>query len=324
MKVSIIMPVFNAAGTLRKSLESIKAQTFRDFELVVVDDCSSDDSDSVLEEFAENSDVNCRIVRQEKNAGVAAARNRGLDTAEGEYVAWVDADDVIAPDALEKAVEAAENGDADIVGWDWTLGFEKNGRYMRQADYSTPLEALKALMGGTMRWNLWLFLTRRSLLADNGIRFIDGANMGEDMMLMLKAFTCAGKVAQIHEALYGYNAVNSGSISRQFSEERRMEVSENVAAFEMELAGSPYAAEFKDYVFYLKLFIKLPLLISARQDDYDIWYSWFPDANPYAIANKALPWRTRALQWMAARRMWLGVRLYYFLIYKFVYGIIYR
>lgn len=324
MKVSVIMPVYNAAGTLQKSLDSIKAQTYHDFELVVVNDCSSDGSDSILEGFAGNSGVNCRIVRQEKNAGVAAARNRGLELSNGEYVAWVDADDVIAPDALEKAVEAAENGDADIVGWDWTLGFEKKGRYMRQADYSTPLEALKAMMGGTMRWNLWLFLTRRSLLVENGIRFIDGANMGEDMMLMLRAFSCAGKVAQIHEALYGYNAVNSGSISRRFSEERRNEVSENIAAFEKGLAPSPYAVELRDYVFHLKLFIKLPLLISARQDDYDIWYSWFPDANPFATANKALPWRTRALQWMAARRMWLGVRLYYCLVYKFVYGIIYR
>lgn len=324
MKVSIIMPVFNAAGTLRKSLESIKAQTFRDFELVVVDDCSSDGSDSVLEEFAENSDVNCRIVRQEKNAGVAAARNRGLDTAEGEYVAWVDADDAIAPDGLEKAVEAAENGDADIVGWDWTLGFEKNGRYMRQADYSTPLEALKAMMGGTMRWNLWLFLTRRSLLVDNGIRFIDGANMGEDMMLMLKAFCCAGRVVQLREALYCYNAVNTSSLSRQFSSSRRREVSANVESFEKFLSASGCAEELKEYVFHLKLFIKLPLIISADRSDYDIWYSWFPDANPYATANKALPWRTRTLQWMAARRMWLGVMLYYCLVYKFVYGIIYR
>lgn len=324
MKVSIIMPVYNAAATLQRSLESIKAQTFRDFELVFVDDCSSDGTSDMIRRFVGNSGIACKYVRQEKNGGVAAARNRGLEMAEGDYVAWVDADDLIVPEALEKAVDAAEKCDADIVGWDWTLGFEKSGRYMRQAEYSTPLEALKAMMGGTMRWNLWLFLTRRSLLVEYGIRFIDGANMGEDMMLMLKAFCCSRRVARICEALYCYNAVNTSSISRQFSAARRREVSANVESFAKFLSGTGYAGELKEYVFHLKLFIKLPLIISAERSDYDIWYSWFPDANPYAIANKALPWRTRALQWMAARRMWLGVRLYYFLVYKFVYGIIYR
>lgn len=324
MKVSIIIPVYNAAATLQRTLDSIAAQTVQDFELVFVDDRSTDGSREIMEAFASGSGIECRILTQETNAGVAAARNRGLDAARGEYIAWVDADDLISPKALELALSAAESRDADIVGWDWTLGFDRNGRYMRQADYEQPVDALKAMMGGTMRWNLWLFLTRRSLVEDNAIRFIPGANMGEDMMFMIRAFAAARTVAQVHESLYSYNAVSSSSISRQFSEQRRAEVTLNVQAVERSILDSAYAGQLKEYINYLKLYIKLPLIISASQADYDVWYSWFSDVNHYAAANKALPLRTRAVQWMAARRCWLGVRLYYLLVYKFVYGIIYR
>ena len=324
MRVSVIVPVFNAAKTLQASLDSIKAQTFRDFEVVFADDGSTDGTRQIIELFAQNSGIPCKILHQERNSGVAAARNRALDAADGEFIAFVDADDAIAPQALEKAIAAVSSPDVDIVGWDWTLGFETNGRYMRQADYNTPLDAIKALMGGTMRWNLWLFLTRRSLLQDNGIRFIDGADMGEDMMLMLKAFLHARNVVQIHVSLYCYNAVSTGSISRLFSEERRAEVTRNVAEVERAVAGSDYTAELSDYVDLLKLYVKLPLLMSADKRNYKLWYEWFNESNRAVTANNRLPLRTRLVQWMAARRFWTGVRAYYVVVYKFVYGIIYR
>ena len=326
MKFSIIMPVYNAEKVLPVSLESIRAQRFRDFELVFVEDGSTDGTVAVLEAFAAKADFPCHIVSQPRNGGVAAARNRGLAAACGEYLAFVDADDRIEPEALEEADAAirAAGEPVDILGWDWTLGFENNGRTMRQADYDTPLQALKNLMGGTMRWNLWLFIVRRELLTENSIRFLDGANMGEDMMLMLKAFSKARKVVQLHNPLYRYNAVSETSLSRQFSPERRREISENLEEALKAISASAYAAELQPYGNYLKLFLKRPLLISSERSDYETWYGWFPEANASAMANPALPLRTRLLQGMAAKRCWSGVKMHYWLVYKFVYGIIYR
>lgn len=318
------MPVYNAAATLRRSLDSVRNQTFADFELVIVDDCSTDATYGIVSEFATGSGVACRIVRMPVNSGVAAARNAGLNNAEGDYVAWIDADDVMGPDALEKAVAMVEKTDADIVGWDWTLALGKRGRPMRQADYHTPVEVLKAMMGGTMRWNLWLFLIRRRVLEDNGLRFTDGADMGEDMAFMLKAFACAQKVHQIHESLYSYSAPGAGSVSHEFTDRKIEEVTSNLQDAVEFLGRSACAAELGDYFQYLKLYVKLPLLISPDRRNYEVWYKWFPEADSYAFANKALPLRTRVLQAMAARRIWLGVKLYYFLVYKFVYGVIYR
>lgn len=322
MKVSIIMPVYNAAGTLPVTLASIREQSFRDFELVFVDDCSTDASSEVMADFAADSGIHCRIVRQPVNGGVAAARNRGLAAAEGEFVVFVDADDRMTPRQLETAVAKAEG--ADIVGWDWTLGFEKNGRYMRQADYGTPEEALRNLMCGTMRWNLWMFMYRRSLLVDGGIGFIDGANMGEDMNFTIRAYLHAGKVVQIHESLYIYNAVSTGSISRQFNEDRRREVSANILCVEKAIEASDYAGRLMEYVQFLKLNIKLPLIISDDRANYETWYSWMSESNAYVMDNKALPLRTRLVQLMASRRFWLGLKAYYVLVYRLVYGVIYR
>ena len=293
--------------------------------MVFVDDGSTDHTPELLQAFAAESGITCRIIRQ-KNAGVASARNTGLDAATGDYVGFVDADDRIEPEALEKAVGVLLTTDRpiDIVGWDWTLGFEKNGRYMRQADYDTPLQALKNLMGGTMRWNLWLFLIRRDLIVRQGIRFIDGANMGEDLQFMIRSFCAANHVVQLHAPLYRYNAVSETSLSRQFSDVRRTEIEKNLSEATDAVKVSAYAETLTPYVQYLKLYLKLPLLISDDRSNYDLWYRWWPEANAFAMSNKALPLRTRLLQGMAARRCRLGVKLYYLLVYKVVYGVFFR
>lgn len=325
MHVSLIIPVYNAEATLKETLRSLSAQRFHDFDVVFVDDGSTDHTPELLQEFACESDISCQIIRQ-KNEGVASARNTGLDAATSDYVGFVDADDRMEPDALEKAVGVllAMDKPIDIVGWDWTLGFEKNGRYMRQADYDTPLQALKNLMGGTMRWNLWLFLVRRDLLIRHDIRFIDGANMGEDMQFMIKAYCAANHVIQLHAPLYRYNAVSETSLSRQFSDARRAEIETNLNEATAVVTASPFAESLAPYIQYLKLYLKLPLLISSDRNNYELWYRWWPEANSVAMANKALPLRTRLLQRAAAHRHWLVIRLYYLFIYRVVYGILYR
>ena len=166
MKISLIIPVYNAEKTLPTTLESIRAQRFRDFEVIFAEDAGSDGSAALLEAFCKNSGLPCKLLRAEKNGGAAAARNRALEAVEGEYLAFADADDLMDPGMVELAAATVDASDqpVDIVGWDWTLGLNQDGRYMRQADYETAEEALRNLMGGTMRWNLWLFLVRRELI----------------------------------------------------------------------------------------------------------------------------------------------------------------
>ena len=205
--------------------------------------------------------------------------------------------------------------DVDIVGWDWQNESDGKVRRFKQADYSDSEGALRNLMGGTMKWNLWLFAVKRRLVVDNNIRFLSGTDMGEDMSFMLRAFACATSVSQIHEVLYEYNAANPTSISRQLSPKRQSEVSDNLQVAEKFLMASPYKKMCKEYLPHLKLYIKRPLLIGFSKDDYRQWYNWFPEANTFAFKNKALPLWTRTLQWFASKRMWSCLFIYN-LLYK--------
>lgn len=308
MKLSIILPVYNAAITLERTLQSLSGQLCKEVELIVVDDGSTDATPGILSRFARGNAGSCQVIRQD-NAGAASARNTALETAMGEYVAFVDADDRFLDKAIATVLRELADG-MDILGWDWISLNEGKFRRFRQAAYSTPEKALKNLMGGTMKWNLWLFAVKRSLVMDNCIRFLDGADMGEDMAFMLKCFACAGSVRQIHEALYEYNASNPASISQQMSPQRRGEVTRNLESAQAFFDGNTYEGLFRQFLPHLKLYIKLPLLISLSQEDYQTWYDWFPEANSFAIKNKALPLWTRSLQWLASKRMWNCIKLF--------------
>lgn len=321
--ISIIIPVYNAAKTLRSSLASIESQSYKDIELLCINDCSSDESLEILNSFSATADFPVKVISHISNKGAAGARNTGIDAASGEYICYLDADDAFSPGALNTIAENLKDQN-DILGFDWTLRMESSKRYMRQADYSTPLEALKNMMGGVMRWNLWMFVARRELYTSNGIRFTEGCNMGEDMMVMMKLFAMAGNVKQIHSALYEYNAVNSASISKQFSESNRRQVSSNVDEIEHFICGSSYASDLKEDINHLKLFVKLPLLVSSDKENYKIWYDWWPESNRFASRNKRLPIWTKVQQILASKKCWFGVKIYYIFVYKFVYGVIFK
>ena len=124
--VSVIVPAFNAAGTIRQTLESVSAQTYPAMEVIVVDDGSSDSTTAIVEEFTAN-DARFYLIRQ-PNAGVGAARNAGIAKARGKYIAPLDADDLWMPEKLERQVACMEEfGDQTGLVYCWsTLINEKN------------------------------------------------------------------------------------------------------------------------------------------------------------------------------------------------------
>ena len=174
------MPVYNAASTLQRSLDSLMNQSFTDFELVCVNDASTDNSLEVIESYiprASKRGISVHVVTHDKNKGVAAARNTGLDNAQGEFIYWLDSDDFIDADTLELFSQEAKSKGCDIVGCDWKLTFNGNERTVGQANPTNGEELIDFMMDGIMRWNLWLFMTRRSLIEEYNLRFISGCNM---------------------------------------------------------------------------------------------------------------------------------------------------
>lgn len=291
-----------------------------------VDDCSSDNTGEELRRIIsgyDRDDISVKIVRHEPNKGVAAARNTGLDNAEGEYVYYLDSDDYFDNDALKVMYETAKRDNADIVGCEWLLSFENNARHMVQPEVKTGKEAFGKMCNGVMRWNLWLFMVRRDLYEDNAFRFIPGANMGEDMMVMLKILLNAGRVSMIHRPLYHYIQTNSNAMTKNFARYRG-QVSENVAELERYIAERGETDELGGLINQLKLNLKLPLIISDKTSDFEMWQEWFPESTAFAGQNPDQSFRTRLIQKLAAKKMYFALILYYRLVIKFIYGIIYK
>lgn len=326
--VSIIMPVYNAADTLHIALNSILSQTYQNIEVIIINDCSKDNTSNIINRYiaklVEVDDVSIKVLNHEFNQGVAVARNTGLDNASGEYIYYVDADDYIERNTIELMVEEIIKTEADIIGCNWCLLFNHNERKMNQPSFVSSGEAIQKMLHGTMRWNLWLFVVRRSLYEDNNIRFIPGMNMGEDMMVMMKLFTHADKVSFIDKALYHYGQSNEESLTKMYTAQHRLEVTTNLKAIEEYLKNRGFSEKIGDGINFLKLNIKLPLLISDKESNYKQWEKWFSESNKFVMKNKELPMRTRLLEWFAVKKQYWILKLYYNLVIRYIYGIIYK
>ena len=147
--------------------------------------------------------------------------------------------------------------------------------------------------------------------------------MGEDMMVMLKILLNAGRVSMIHRPLYHYIQTNSNAMTKNFARYRG-QVSENVAELERYIAERGDTDEFVGLINQLKLNLKLPLIISDKTSDFEMWQEWFPESTPYAGQNPDQPFRTRLIQKLAVRKCYFALKLYYIFVIKFVYGVIYK
>mgnify|MGYP002537937426 FL=1 len=325
-KISIIIPVYRVENYISRCCRSLFGMRFQDVEYLFVNDATPDGSmavvESILNEYPHRK-AHVKLLAHPKNMGVASARNTGLEAATGEYIAFVDADDWIEENMFEKLYQRAEAGHFDIVGCDWYLEFETSKRYMRQPVYERTSDCLKAMLSGEMRWFLWAFLIRRGIYVKNNIRFLDGANIGEDMAVLIRCFSFARSYRHISEALYHYVKSNAVSMTALDSKKQIEIVKRNVDAT-VSFIRSRYPNSLEQELDFLKLNVKFSLLISDNAANYEVWNISFPEANRSIWKNAKQPFRNRLLQWSASHRYYWIVRGYYNILFKFVYGVLYR
>ncbi|MBE5847838.1 MAG: glycosyltransferase family 2 protein [Lachnospiraceae bacterium] len=143
--ISIVVPVYNAAGFIKETIGSVKRQTYTDWELLLIDDCSSDGSVSIMEEEAAH-DPRIRVIRQPQNMGAAAARNRGVQEAKGRYLAYLDADDLWRDDRLSSCLAFIEEKKVAFVFSGYEFADENGrglGKIVRVPECLTYAQALK-------------------------------------------------------------------------------------------------------------------------------------------------------------------------------------
>ena len=216
--VSIIVPIYKVEQYIARCLDSIKEQTFTDYEVIMIDDGSPDRSGEIAERYT--ADPRFRLFRQ-SNAGVGAVRNRGLFLARGEYIAFVDSDDMIKPDHLDKLYSAAAKGNADIVCCSYCC-CDENGKHLRpsmirkhRGVYNAERLIGNILRDISIRRYMCTKLWRRSLFIDNGIIFPE--RMFEDTRVIPILFYHAKKISVITDTTYIYTR-RAGSITSLTSE----------------------------------------------------------------------------------------------------------
>lgn len=310
--ISVVIPVYGVERYAEQCARSLMEQTLRDgVEFIFVDDATTDTSIKIIrrttEEYPERSEQ-VRMLTHSQNHGLPAARNTGMDAARGEYIIHIDSDDYCEPEMLESLFAKAREKNADMVWCDWFLSFGKHDRTMKMPDCPTADEALRAMLGGSMKYNVWNKLTRRSIFTDNGLRFPDGRAMGEDLT-MLMAAACCRKVAHVSQPLYHYRRTNSDAMTQNYSDLNLEQLRANADSC-IEFISSR-RSDMSNYIQFFKLQIKFPfLLMNPARRGFRLWGEWWPEANAAIKDNPFISCHTRIAQQMAARGLWPGVRLY--------------
>lgn len=252
VSISIIVPVHKAEEYLSRCIDSILGQTFRNFELLLIDDGSPDNSGNICEEYAAR-DSRIRVFHKE-NGGVSSARQCGIENAAGKYSIHADPDDWIEPDMLECMYAKAEETGADMVFSDFFIETKDGGRISEENPYSTDSKiVLKRLLSNELHGNLWSRLIRHSIYKEHGIRFPETINLMEDKYVICEILRHGCKTAYINKAFYHYDCfTNDNSLVRRFSPDSVRQLKEFVAHFENVLDND----EYKDAIYRQKVQIK--------------------------------------------------------------------
>lgn len=219
--ISVIIPVYNSEKYLRKCLDSVINQTYKDLEIICVDDCSSDNSLAILNEYAQR-DSRIKVLRNESNINVGPSRNRGLDAATGKYVHFMDSDDWLELDAYETLMNTYEKlGDIDLLYFYSRKVSDKSNKPLKWThfDGKQPKDVCNIRTNPEIiyTWVNYVYnkLFLREFLVNNDIKF-NSYPCFEDQEYALKILVNAKSIYYVDKVLYNYRVENSDSITGKY------------------------------------------------------------------------------------------------------------
>lgn len=220
--ISIVIAVYNAENTLNKCINSLLEQTYKNFEIILVDDCSTDNSLKICTDFA-TKNKNITIIRNEKNSGVSATRNKGIDASNGDYICFIDSDDYVEPNYLETLHKYAVKYDTVPI-----CGFVFHNIFENEPDqiYSWKNGSEKIGMGRIFELYdcvylgaLWNKLFDCHKVKSKNIRFDETLSRGEDLRFSLEYFEKneLSFVYVISDTLYHYLKLSDNTLMSKYS-----------------------------------------------------------------------------------------------------------
>lgn len=266
-KVSILVPVFGVENFIERCARSLFEQTYSNLEFIFVNDVTTDGSINILKEVINGYPElheNIKIIEHKMNRGLAAARNTGLELATGDFVVFVDSDDYIDTNAISIAVDATLKENADIVVWGVIYEFSDGTQKIRM---SNPVPAdkniyFKNLISRDNHVNVWGNLFKTSIFKDNGVRFIEGLNFGEDFVTTPRIVYFCDKIVDLtSRRLYIYNQGNPSSyIAKGLSQQSYASILRSVSVLTSFIETHQFSIPQEDLIARLKVRTKVYLL----------------------------------------------------------------
>ncbi|MDD6709383.1 MAG: glycosyltransferase family 2 protein [Ruminococcus sp.] len=220
-KISIVVAVYNAEQTLRKCVDSLLNQTYKNIEIILVNDCSKDNSLDICIEYSKNYD-NVKVISNERNFGVSATRNNGIDNSAGEYICFVDSDDYVEPNYLEVLYSNYKKYNTVPI-----CGFVYHDEYnlAKPVTYSWSGNEGLVSLGEAFKLKSELYLTAlwnklfdRRLIVDKNIKFDTDISVGEDLRFSIEYFdkNNISEVYVLKKPLYHYMKLSGNSLMSSF------------------------------------------------------------------------------------------------------------
>ena len=216
IKISVIVPVYNTEAYLHKCIDSILNQSFTNFELLLVDDGSTDKSGQICDEYAKN-DSRIKVFHK-NNEGISATREFAIQHATGDYIQFIDSDDWIEPNMIEEMFNGAIATNSDIVGCNFIQEFPD--RSLKTKAFYTEKDTFIQSVVSNYWGVLWKILFRRILVIDNDIHFPKNVDGGEDYYYVVNLLLNARKIFCINKFFYHYNRANVTSFISKPSMDR--------------------------------------------------------------------------------------------------------
>lgn len=207
--ISVVVPVYNIEQRIEYMIHSLTEQDFDDFEVIFVDDASTDDSVKIISKYFSEARANkYKIISHQINRGVSAARNTGLYESSGKYVVFVDGDDMLEPQFLSGLYHALSSGDYEFASCGYkTFDIGSGTKVLHPLDVPNGISRDDLLAGRILNKigiSHWATLFRREFLTENGLCFYEGCGAGEDIEFLIKVLCRCSRPVFISECLYIY------------------------------------------------------------------------------------------------------------------------
>ncbi|MER5139198.1 glycosyltransferase family 2 protein [Providencia stuartii] len=291
-KVSVILPVYNAEKYIKRSLFSLLNQTLNDIQIIIIDDGSTDNSLTIINNILkQNSIYKSKVTLISRgNKGVAATRAEGINIASGDYIIQCDSDDWVDKDWLKLLYDTACKNNSDIVICDYIDVYKNKNHIVSQKCFPSTKQNIESLLTNNISNMNWDKLIKRSIVIENEINYIQNVDMGEDFLFSLKSFYYAKKISHIPKALYYYNKTNQNSLTYKYSDKSLADIINVTKEAERFLIDRNYLNTVKESFDLFKLNVKVSSIVRSSGKLYDInkGMNLYPEIN-YLVTSTHAP-----------------------------------